>query len=95
MQSSPSLKIILASSFIIRPAAFPTTSQSINNYPSSIGSGEERGNKHLLPAKNQPLLSRRNPLLLLDPFLDTKDFVIRFDIQFDFLAGEGANPALR
>jgi len=95
MQSSPSFKIILAGSFIIRPVAFPTTSQLINNYPSITGSGEAKGNKHLLPAKNQPLLSRRNPLLLLDPFLDTKDFVVRFNIQFDFLAGEGANPALR
>lgn len=95
MQRSPSFKIILASSLVIRPTAFPTISQSINSCPSIIGSGEEKGNKHLLPTKNQPLLSRRNPLLLLDPFLDTKDFIIRFDIQFDFLAGESANSALR
>jgi len=95
MQRSPSFKIILASSLVIRPTVFPTISQSINNYPLIIGSGKEKGNKHLLPTKNQPLLSRRNPLLLLDPLLDTKDFIIWFNIQFDFLAGEGANSALR
>jgi len=48
-------------------------------------------NVHLFPTINQPLLYRRNALLLLHTLLYPRDLVVGFDVQLDFLAGEGAD----
>lgn len=50
---------------------------------------------HLLPAENQPLLHRRNPLFLLHPLFYPRHFIVRFDIEFDFFAGKGAHSVVR
>eukprot|EP00230_Micromonas_polaris_P003057 CAMPEP_0119209378 /NCGR_PEP_ID=MMETSP1327-20130426/1420_1 /TAXON_ID=38833 /ORGANISM="Micromonas pusilla, Strain RCC2306" /LENGTH=114 /DNA_ID=CAMNT_0007206195 /DNA_START=56 /DNA_END=400 /DNA_ORIENTATION=- len=44
---------------------------------------------HLLPAENQPLLDRGDPLLLLQAFLDALDAVTRLDVDFNLLARQG------
>ena len=59
-----------------------------------IGEGQvgESRISHLLPAINQPLLHRRDPLLLLHPLLDPGDFIVRLDIELNLLSGEGTDP---
>jgi len=47
---------------------------------------------HLLPTINQPLLHRRDPLLLLYALLDPVDLIVRLDIELNLLAGERADP---
>eukprot|EP00612_Vaucheria_litorea_P008573 CAMPEP_0171476768 /NCGR_PEP_ID=MMETSP0946-20130122/3786_1 /TAXON_ID=109269 /ORGANISM="Vaucheria litorea, Strain CCMP2940" /LENGTH=85 /DNA_ID=CAMNT_0012007091 /DNA_START=105 /DNA_END=359 /DNA_ORIENTATION=- len=42
----------------------------------------------LLPGKNQTLLIRRNPFLILDLLLDIVDSVGGFDIESDGLSGQ-------
>lgn len=49
----------------------------------------------LFPGEDQPLLVRRDALLILDLRLDIVDGVGRFDLEGDGLAGEGFDEALR
>uniref|UniRef100_T1E3G5 Putative secreted protein n=1 Tax=Psorophora albipes TaxID=869069 RepID=T1E3G5_9DIPT len=44
---------------------------------------------HLLAGENQTLLLRGNAFLLLHPLLDPIHFVRGFNVNLDFLSGEG------
>ena len=46
---------------------------------------------HLLASEDQPLLRWWDAFLLLNALLDLADFIIGLDIEFDLLAGEGAD----
>jgi len=49
------------------------------------------GDIHLFSSINQSLLNRRNALLLFDPLFDLRHFVVRLNIELDFLSREGAD----
>ena len=51
--------------------------------------------RHLLPAVDKPLLHGRNAFFFLDALLDARDFVVGLDVEFDFFAGECADPVGR
>merc|ERR1719291_398591 len=56
--------------------------------------GESAPVLQLLPGEDQPLLIRRNPLLVLDLCLDVLDGVGRLHLEGDSLAGEGLDEYL-
>lgn len=93
MQRRASLKLVLLRRLVVgpvtrvsAPAAIPLRPAPHGIYSISVLYS------HLLPSINQPLLLRRDALLLLHALLDPRDFVVGLDVQLDFFAGEGADP---
>lgn len=59
-----------------------------------VAGGRNEGRSlHLLAAKDEALLHRRDAFLLLDLLLDLGDLVVGLDIELNLLAREGADPA--
>jgi hypothetical protein len=54
--------------------------------------GQPRADLHLFSSVNQPLLHRRDALLLFHALLDLRHLVVRLDVELDFAAGESADP---
>lgn len=50
-----------------------------------------KSDSHLLASKDQPLLYRRNALLLFHALLYPRDLVVGLDVEFDLFACEGTD----
>ena len=101
MQRRPSLKVVLCRCLLVRPRAPVPMSVTCSHGITSLlpcsprpATGTSEGvpfDSHLLPAIDQPLLYRRDALLLFHALLDALHFVVGLDVEFDLFPCEGAD----
>lgn len=87
MEHGAALHLVVGSGLIVIPAQGGDLSLSRNAQQQT--ETNRRSHAHLFAGEDQPLLLRRNALLLLDALLDAVHLVGGLDVDLDLLAGEG------